>query len=204
MVFLESAHYERVVAQFNQDRRTTRLREATYRAIKRLILRGIVDPYVPLAEERLAAILGVSRTPVREALAILEHEGLLTAVIYKGLFVADLSVSDFVQMYETLELVEPELARRAAVNATEADLARMEQALIDAERTIPDNPASHLDQCAEFQRILGACAGNTYMTALVARIEERSDLYLITKWRTLPADKMLAAVADRRRILDAV
>ncbi|NJO83283.1 MAG: GntR family transcriptional regulator, partial [Blastochloris sp.] len=199
-----SIHFDYVVEQFKKDRRNSRLREATYEAIKQLILRGVLQPDMPLTEETLAGMLGVSRTPVREALAILEHERLIEAIPYKGLFVADLSISEFLQMYETLELIEPELARQAALKATDADIGMMEQVLDDAEHAIGIDVPEHFVQCARFQRILGRCSGNTYMTSLVLSIEERSDLYLITKWPMLPAENMKAAVLDRRAILAAV
>lgn len=201
---MQTEYYRNVVEQFKQDRRSTRLREATYAAIKRLILSGMLTRETPLAEERLAEMLEVSRTPVREALAILEHERLLEALPYKGLFVAEISVIDFLEMYETLELIEPELARRAAHKATAADLVAMEQALELAERTIPDDVPNHLKGCHEFQRLLGACAGSAHMAAVLLSIEERSDLFIVSTYPTLPADKMRAAVADRRTILDAL
>lgn len=201
---LNSFQYSKVVEQFHKDRRSTRLREATYTAIKHLILGGLLVQDSPLAEERLAQILEVSRTPVREALAILEHERLIEAVPYKGLFVAQITVTDFLQMYETLELIEPELARRAALNATPEDITVMERALIEAEESIPDDVPTHLNRCHAFQRRLGECAGNAHMAAVLLSIEERSDLYLISTYPTLPPDKMLAAVADRRAILKAV
>lgn len=203
-MIIQSIHYDQVVEQFRKDRRNTRLREATYHAIKQLILRGVIETDEPLAEERLADILEVSRTPVREALAILEHERLLEAIPYKGLFVATVTVSDFMQMYETLEVIEPELARRAAVHATESDIDAMEQALHEAERCIAADVPGHFAQCAHFQRLLGKCSANAYMTALLMSIEERSDLYLVTKWQALPAANMQAAVDDRRAILAAV
>ena len=203
-MIIESSHYSHVVEQFRKDRRSTRLREATYDAIKQLILRGVLQADTALAEERLAEILGVSRTPIREALAILEHERLIEAIAYKGLFIADLSVKDFLQMYETLELIEPELARRAALNATDEDIALMEKVLQEAEHTITNDVPEHFVQCAQFQRILGKCSGNHYMTATLISIEERSDLYLITKYPSLPVENMQAAVADRRAILEAV
>ena len=203
-MIIQSIHYNQVVEQFKKDRRSTRLREATYHAIKQLILRGVIETGSPLAEEPLAEILEVSRTPVREALAILEHERLIEAIPYKGLFITDLSVKDFMQMYETLELIEPELARRAALNATEDDIEAMEQALQEAERCIADDVPGHFAQCAQFQRLLGQCSANAYMTSLLMNIEERSDLYLITKWQSLPAGNMQAAVDDRRTILAAV
>ncbi len=186
------------------ERRGGRLRGVAYRAIKNAILDGLLKPELPLVEERLAAELGISRTPIREALAILEHEGLIESVPYQGLFIKDMTVTEFLEMYETHELIEPELARRAALNATARDIADMEAMLARAEGAIPDDIPGHFAACRLFIQRLGECSNQQYMSSLLMSIEERSDLYLIGKWRTLPADKMLAAVSDRRAILKAI
>jgi len=175
-----------------------------YQAIKNAILGGVLSPELPLVEERLAAELGISRTPIREALAILEHEGLIEAVPYQGLFVKDITVTEFLEMYETCELIEPELARRTAVNVTARDIAEMQAMLDQAQQAIPNDVPGHLAACRAFLEKLGECSNQRHMSAVLMRIEERSDLYLISKWHSLPAEKMLAAVTDRRTILDAI
>lgn len=186
------------------NRRGTRLREVAYQAIKEAILKGTLPPDQPLVEERLAAELSISRTPVREALAILEHEGLIETVPYQGLFVKAISVQDFIEMYQSVEIIEPELARRASNNATEDDLNALESLLVQAELYVPDNAPELLAACRMFQQRMGMIAGNQYLTALLLAVEERSDLYLISRWRELPPEKMLSAVADRRAILTAL
>jgi DNA-binding GntR family transcriptional regulator len=196
--------YGQIPKQMQMDRRSTRLRELTYQAIKDSILLGIIGVNAPLAEERLAEVLEVSRTPVREALALLEHEGLLEAIPYKGLFVKEISVKDFLEMYEAVELIEPELARRAALLAQAPEIEVMTQTLQQAEQYIPDKPGRHLMACRTFQLQLGDTAQHAYLTQLLVSIEERSDLYLISRWESLPSGNMLAAVRDRQAILSAV
>ena len=200
----EPSPYKGLAGQVKLDRRAVRLRELAYQAIKRAILSGAIDSSAPLIEERIGAELNISRTPVREALAILEHEGLLEALPYKGLFVKEISVDSFLKMFEALETVEAALARQAAVSATATDIALMEEALAHAEQCVPHDVPGHLAACRVFQRQLGECAGNPYLTDFLVGIEERSDLYLISAWRSLPVDNMHAAVRDRRVILNAV
>ncbi|MBK9945109.1 MAG: GntR family transcriptional regulator [Kouleothrix sp.] len=190
--------------QLKLDRRAVRLRELAYQAIKQAILSGAIDSSAPLIEERLGLMLQISRTPVREALAILEHEGLIEALPYKGIFVKVVTVESFLKMYEALETVEAALARQAALRADAADLAAMEHSLGRAERCVPHDIPGHLAACRMFQRQLGACAHNPYLADFLVGIEERADLYLISTWHTLPADKMRAAIHDRRVILAAV
>jgi DNA-binding GntR family transcriptional regulator len=82
-------------------------REAAYAAIKEAILSGQIGPGQPLIEERLAALLDISRTPVREALAILEHEGLIAPVYRRGLYVCKLTRAEFVELFVANETVVP-------------------------------------------------------------------------------------------------
>jgi DNA-binding GntR family transcriptional regulator len=196
--------YSALSDHVTKDRATTRSREIAYEAVKSAILHGVLPPRERLIEERLGEALGLSRTPVREALAILEHEGLIESVPYKGLIVRRITVAEFLQMFEALGVIEAALAQAAIHNATPDDVLAMETILDRAERTIPDDVARHLDACREFQQRLGDCARNPYLTRMLLSIEERSDIYLLHTKQHLPAERMLAAVQDRRAILEAV
>ncbi len=179
-------------------------REVAYDAIKRAILSGEIAPHERLVEERIAEALDISRTPVREALAILEHEGLLESEPYKGLAVRPVTVDEFLNMYGAHGVIEADLARSAAAHATAGDIRRMDDALQRASETIPDNVPEHLAACREFQEILGSTAESPFLTRMLLGIEERSDMYLINSGRPISAENMLAAVEDRREILDRV
>lgn len=190
--------------RFTKDRSLMRSREIAYQAVKDAILHGILESRERLIEERVGEALGLSRTPVREALAILEHEGLIESVPYKGLIVKRITVTEFLQMYEALGVIESALAAAAVHHVTPEDVAAMERFLDAAEAAIPDDVPGHLASCRDFQRRLGECARNPYLTTLLLNIEERSDIYLIHTQHTLPRENMLAAVRDRRTILGEV
>ncbi len=179
-------------------------REVAYDSIKRAILSGDIAPHERLVEERVAEALGISRTPVREAFAILEHEGMLESEPYKGLAVRPVTVDEFLNMYEALGIIEAALARLAATKASAGDIRRMDDALQQAERGIPNDVPEHLSGNREFQALLGAAADAPFLTRVLLGIEERSDMYLINSGLTLSEGNMRAAVADRRAILDRV
>ena len=200
----EDINYGIIAEQLPTKNRGVRLREIAYKAIKDSILLGVVGTRVPLAEEKLAEALKISRTPVREALALLEHEGLLESIPYTGLFVKEISLQEFFEMFDTVELIEPTLASRAALRATAQDIAAMQNALDQAKHSIEINPGEHFLACRAFQQKLGKCADHKYLTNLLLKIEECSDLYLIYTWKDLPKENMLAAVNDRQDILNAV
>jgi DNA-binding GntR family transcriptional regulator len=190
--------------RFTKDRAIMTSREVAYEAVKQAILHGGLEPRERLIEERLADALGISRTPVREALAILEHEGLIEAIPAKGLMVKRITVDEFLAMYEALAMIEPALARAAIDQVSAGDLRAMTASLDEAERAIPDDVPGHLAACRAFLRRLGDCGGNPYLTNIIIGIEERSDMYLVHTQNRLPPERMLAAVADRRAILDAI
>lgn len=190
--------------QLTRDRTMMRSREIAYEAVKNAILSGIFEPRDRLIEERIGEALDLSRTPVREALAILEHEGLIEAVPYKGLRVKPVTVGEFLSMYEALGVIEAAIARAAIPNVTATDIAAMRELLDEAERRADDDPPGHLAACRAFQQRLGECAASPFLTRMLVGIEERSDMYLIHSQQALPRENMLAAVADRRAILAAV
>lgn len=179
-------------------------REIAYDAIKSAVLSGEIPPHARLVEERLAEALAISRTPVREALAILEHEGLLESEPYKGLAVRPITIDEFLNMYEALGVIEAALARSAAMNASASDIRRMDEALLRADSNIPDNVPEHLAANREFQATLGEAAEQPFLTRMLLGIEERSDMYLIHSGVPLSPENMHAAVEDRQNILDSV
>lgn len=196
--------YNVISKKLTTNRSIMRSREVAYEAVKEAILSGVLEPRERLIEERLAEALSLSRTPVREALAILEHEGLIEAIPYKGLVVKPVTVSEFLSMYEALGVIEPAIARAAVPHATAGDIAALHGYLDEADRCIPEDVPGHLAACRQFQQRLGEMAQSPFLTRLLVSIEERSDMYLIHTQIALPEDKMRAAVHDRRSILQAV
>jgi DNA-binding GntR family transcriptional regulator len=196
--------YDVISERFAGDRWLVRSRVVAYEAVKDAILGGLLEPHERIIEERLADALQLSRTPVREALAILEHEGLIEAIPYRGVVVKPITVTEFLSMYEALGVIEPEIARAAIKLATANDIATLSGFLDDAEARIPDDVPGHLAACRQFQRRLGEMAQRPFLTRLLLSIEERSDMYLIHSRAALPADKMHASVSDRREILKAI
>ncbi|MFG1932591.1 GntR family transcriptional regulator [Mycobacterium sp. NPDC048908] len=79
--------------------------------LRTAILRGAYPPGTRLRQEELAAQFGASRVPVREALRILQSEGLITTVANTGAWIARLSLDECVELYQVRERIEPLLLR---------------------------------------------------------------------------------------------
>jgi DNA-binding GntR family transcriptional regulator len=109
--------------------RDQRVTDQVYERLRELIVGGRVGPHERLHQTRLAEALGVSRTPVREALLRLEQEGLAYSQPGRGLFVKGVSAKDVADLYEVRLILEPQAARLACARATRRDLAELERAL---------------------------------------------------------------------------
>jgi DNA-binding GntR family transcriptional regulator len=109
------------------------LREAVFLELKRAILEGSLKPGQPISENKIASKLSVSRTPVREAIRILERDNLVSLLPGRKVVVSVPSQRDIEEVYEIRVIVETEALRR--IGPENEDLIRtMEQCLVEVER----------------------------------------------------------------------
>jgi len=111
------------------DNDTAGLRRRVFAVIEEAILNGKYSPGESLTESRLAAELGVSRTPIREALTQLGHEGLVQLVPNKGALVMGISQKDIQDIYAIRMMIEGLAARWAVENIDEAELRELQEAI---------------------------------------------------------------------------
>jgi DNA-binding GntR family transcriptional regulator len=182
-----------------------RYREIAYAAIKEAILAGQIGPNQPLVEEQVAASLTISRTPVREALAILEHEGLIAPRNGRGLYVCSMTRAEFVAIFVANETVEPHLVRRAALQATPAQLDGLAGTIARARQSAVDHDgAGFLRASRDFHRLVGESSGNIPLTEFVLRNEERTDMFLISSGTVIGVANMEASNREHAAILGAL
>ncbi|GIW03350.1 MAG: GntR family transcriptional regulator [Roseiflexus sp.] len=180
-------------------------REAAYQAIKQAILDGSLEPGQPLVEERLAEMLQISRTPVREALAILEHEGLIAPVYRRGLFVCKLTRDQVVELFTANEAVEPFLARRAAHYADPEQIAALDALIREGEACAERHDiAGFLRAGRLFHAGVGRAAGNLILAQFVERNEERVDLFLMGYRKAVDVEMMRTSNREHRAIYRAI
>lgn len=96
--------------------------EAIYQRIQTGILERRLLPGAKLAEERLAEVTGVSRTKIRQVLARLAHEQVVTLIPNRGAYVARPSVEEAREMFETRRMIEPSLVAKLCRDATPEDI----------------------------------------------------------------------------------
>ncbi len=143
--------------------------DQAYAAIRERIVRGSLERGARIHQEDLAADLGVSRTPVREALRRLAAEGLVEMRTNRGARVADVGRDDMRSAYEARLVIEPGAARLAAAERLPAPMARMRAALSAQRRAIP-NVRRSFDANREFHIALVQASGNDFLLQFVQRL----------------------------------
>ncbi len=149
--------------------------QSTYDAIKAAILSNHLRPGHKLTHQSLAEMLGVSRTPVREALERLYQEGYVTRIQNRGFFVAQIDAAEARELYETREALEAfalqETMRRGVPKATLKELKainRRYKELIQKNIT-----AERLQEDRCFHLTLAGATGNRYLGNVLAAIFDR-------------------------------
>lgn len=112
------------------------LREIVFEYLRNSILKGELEPGERLMELQLAEQLGVSRTPIREAIRKLELEGLVEMIPRKGAYVADLSIKDVLDVLEVRMFLEGLAAYLAAERMTDDDIDELKNILKKFEDSI--------------------------------------------------------------------
>jgi DNA-binding GntR family transcriptional regulator len=182
---------------------STDLRQRAYEDIQGRILAGKLSPGAQVSELSLAKEIGMSRTPVREAIRRLVHEGLLAQVPRLGTMVCSVQRQDIVELYELREALESFAGRQAARRMTQehlsllerfcaeiADLAKQARAArataLDADglqRFLSVDLAFHMVilRTAGNQRILKAVADSRVLTRIFGTPRQRHELAIVDK-----------------------
>ena len=126
------------------QRQTVTAMVADYIASK--IIGGDYPGGYQIRQEAIAAELGVSRIPVREALLQLEAEGLVVIRTHRGAVVSDLSADDAIDLFDARLLLEPFLVRKAMARMDEDDIAHAGKALQHYEDAIPRGDPKELSR----------------------------------------------------------
>jgi DNA-binding GntR family transcriptional regulator len=150
--------------------------EAAYRTIRAGIIDGTYASGQHLTGEKLAEAVGVSRTPVREALRRLDAEGLVRVVPNQGAYVIGWTAADIAQMYDLRAILESYATELATPFLTEAQIARISEL---AERTYSlavERPADFRAQVAraneELHLTIVQAAANRRLAAMIATVVE--------------------------------
>jgi DNA-binding GntR family transcriptional regulator len=154
------------------------LRDQVMAGVLQELQDGQFLPGERLTEEHLATVLGVSRTPVREALGVLAQRGILSRRHGNGFAVATPSLKSLEDAFELRRLLEPYAARRAAEKITTAGLAELRKAIATLRKLVPSGKASLVAKTnRDIRRLLFRASLNA---SLAEAIDQLSDhVYLL-------------------------
>ena len=168
-------------------------------ALRAEITTGALPPGARVRQRDVAERFGVSTTPVREAFATLEHEGLIRVEAHKGATVFSPSEAELRDHYDIRIALEALAVRRAAALCTSTDAARL-RATLDRMRQTSD-PVLYVTLNQHFHSELYELGGNRQLSTLIASLRDRDRAYLhLYAARQVPSERL-----DREHqiILDA-
>ncbi|MBN9605539.1 MAG: GntR family transcriptional regulator [Actinomycetales bacterium] len=178
--------------------------ERAYRELRDAIVDGELAPGTPLGEVEQAARLGVSRTPLREALARLESEGLVHPA-GRGVIVSAVSLGRIRELFELREALEIQAARLAAERGDRAVFATLAARFGDVDELLDhDDPHRHgyYALVDELDRALDAAVGNEYLVAALATL--RIHLVRVRRLAKHDPERLQEAAREHRVIVEAL
>lgn len=152
--------------------------------IRRAITDGRLPPGQRLKEEELARQLGISRTPVREALLVLHAEGLVDVAPNRGAAVRSHSVEDLDDLYQLRAVIEGYAARRAATRLGEDEIGALRASCERFDALLADGAemSALVDENLLFHQTIYEGAGSDRLTAMVRQVIELPLVYRSYVW----------------------
>jgi GntR family transcriptional regulator of vanillate catabolism len=191
----------------------TRLVDEVTNHLRRAIVDGILPPGQALLQGDLSEKLGISRTPLREALRVLEREGFVRVSNgNKTLEVIDLTAADMLEVYQFREVIDGLAARLAARRALAEQSHAHLVGLVDqmARTSASTTPSTRADAHAEFHSAIALLSGNRYvvgqipMIRLTAQMLARALQTLQLEDPAVGADMIEQGADDHQAIIEAI
>jgi DNA-binding GntR family transcriptional regulator len=153
--------------------------EIVLAALREGIIRGALPPGARLRQEDLAALFDTSRIPVREALRILEYEGLVSSQPHRGFTVTTLDANEIEEIYELRVVLESHAVRLAVPLLTEADMAELER--IYGAMVAATDPDAQLALREQFYLRIYSVTTRPRLVGLIARL--RQEVARSLRWK---------------------
>lgn len=179
------------------------IRGQVYDRIKQEILSGNISPGSRVLEGRLAKQVHVSRTPVREALHVLEMEGFLESFPRVGYRVRQISLEEAIEINEIRAVLEPLAAKKAIKNEDQTYIDALQQVLSKSEAVAKKGEFhSFLKYDAEFDEIIVKASGMKALLDIWATLRYRLRLYRMGAQDSF--ETRLRSIKGHRRILECL
>ncbi|MFA5834445.1 MAG: GntR family transcriptional regulator [Bacteroidota bacterium] len=181
------------------------LRDRIASSIRNAIMDGRLSPGSRLTEQELVSMLGVSRTPLREALLLLDSEGFINILPRKGAVVTEISQNDVEDIYGAKSILESAAARLACDKISIETIEELSVLTDEMELTAKDKRKDYrtlLNLNAEFHQLLSDASGNKKISQFIRNLRDQTLRYnyiylsLITR--------IDSSISDHRNIIEAL
>ena len=191
------------MAAVNKQGTGHNLRELVIKAVRDDILSGGLMPGKRLIEKKLAAQIGVSRTPVRDALSKLEQEGFVEIIPHRGAIVSVIKNKDIRNVLEIRGVLEALAARLSCAYVSDGFLSNLNQAKNAYEKAVEEDDLTKMTQRdIEFHDIIYAASGNEKLIQLINNLRDQIYRYRVTALRD--RDYRRDVVFQHQRIFNAL
>lgn len=179
------------------------LRDVIFDTLRQAIIVGELKPGERLMEVQLAEKMGVSRTPVREAIRKLELEGLVSMLPRKGAHVAELSVKDIMDVLEVRATLDGLATALAAQNIKDDELKELKNVLQQLVNYIEkENLQGSIKKDVEFHEIIYRCSRNDKLIQIVSNLREQVHRFRVIYMKDYISPKEL--IREHMDIYDAI
>lgn len=144
--------------------------DRVYDTVKRDLLEGVIKPGERIADAELRRALGVSRTPIREAMLALEQEKLVRIVPRLGYFAAEISVTDIADAYQLRFLLEPVVTAMAALRIGDDEIDELRELARVGTDGSQAGVARAIERNKQFHLRVAEIGGNTRMTRVMSDV----------------------------------
>ncbi len=194
---------EKIDVQLKDFSNAPRLADMAYEAVHDAIVSKTLQPGSKLLVRDLAQRLGISYTPVKEALVRLAGEGLVQIIPRKGAYVALLTIPDVVEIYELRETLEGLAAAKAATMATEDQLAKIAGYLNDGKLCVVSGEVRrYSDVDILFHSAIAEASGNIRLLEALKKLQSQVRLLMATS-ASLPG-RPQRSIQQHEQIYEAI
>lgn len=171
--------------------------------LREMIYERSLPPGERIDELGLSARLGTSRTPLREALKVLAHEGLVRLVPGRGAFVIELSAGEAESLFPVLGLLQSRCAAEAVRRQTPEDIAALDTLLASLENAVTGNRLTDYYRAVDgFHERLQTMAANPWLTRSITDLGRF--LQMVRTLMPLPENRLRQSMAEYRTLMKAI
>lgn len=190
-----------IVGLADSDR--PQIKDLVYGRLVEAVVSQELPPGTHLKERDLAESMGVSKTPIREALVRMEKERLVDIAPYRGAVVRTITVADLRELYDLRELLEGFCARRAAMTFDDAQLDRLRRNIhASRQAAVSSDKAEVGALLQDFDELLHVAARGHRVGALLVDLE--TQLGLLGRVASRAVGRVESSIAEHTAILHAI